>query len=85
MKWAVAGLINGCCQVTKSHKKYVELNLVKKKAYFQSLLHSANYSDTQQMAFEFVMSTGRALSLWQTEVSLQAVNYHLNEKVTSAF
>lgn len=48
-----------------------------------SLLHTVHYSHTQQMAFEFVMSTQTqtALSLCHTE----AVNYHLTKKVTSAF
>lgn len=45
------------------------------KANVYSLLHNVPCSDTEQMAFEFVV----------TEVWLQAINNHLNEKVTSAF
>lgn len=45
------------------------------KANVHSLLHNVPCSDTEQMAFEFVV----------TEVWLQAINNHLNEKVTSAF
>lgn len=65
---------------TSRIKPFLEFNV-----NFQALLHSVDRSDTQQMAFEFVMSTDRAPPLWQTEVLLQGINDHLNKKVTSAF